>query len=255
MTLRSGAGLTGTVIRSVTQTLPAVLPGTLVTPQFIDFNFNGTALTPGQAYTVTVTTTSAKAAVVYGSTDLYANGSLVYGQGSLGGCPSGGGCDLNFRIAPSGGSPTTPVLPTSTPTPGTFVFSSQVIRPRLWFDPPLVSGFQYDLTGGTFIGVQAPAGFDNLQVEVGGVIVDSDLDSTETFSFGSGVSSFKLLGIAPPVDAADPTAFPTFLDFTDGATQLTMTALVPTVAGVPAPATAVLLAAGLGLVAWVRRRG
>jgi hypothetical protein len=97
MTLRQGAGLAGTVVTSVIQTLPAVLPATNASPQFIDFDFTGTALAIGNTYTAVVTTsTSPKIAVVYGP-DAYANGQAYRSTGTFAGCTD---CDLNFRITP-----------------------------------------------------------------------------------------------------------------------------------------------------------
>ncbi|MBT2989418.1 MAG: hypothetical protein KME48_07480 [Candidatus Thiodiazotropha sp. (ex Ctena orbiculata)] len=121
MTLYEGAGFGGNVVNSVAQTLPAVLPGTYDTPQFIDFNFSGTDLTIGDTYTATVTTGSSyKVGVVYnGLSDAYLGGQLFHSSASpLSSCPSG--CDLNFRVTPS------PV-----PVPGAaLLFSSALIG--LW---------------------------------------------------------------------------------------------------------------------------
>jgi hypothetical protein len=76
---------------------------------------------------------------------------------------------------------------------------------------------------------------------VNGVPV-ATLNPDEHYFFGSNVTTFSLEGIMPPVDTADPSAFPTFLDFTGTATNLTMTALS---SAVPEPSTWLLLATGL----------
>jgi hypothetical protein len=68
---------------------------------------------------------------------------------------------------------------------------------------------------------------------VGDTLIASDLTAdglTEYFFLGDfgldDIAGFSLRDILPLVDAADPTAFPTFLDFTPGAGPLTMRAVV-----------------------------
>lgn len=102
MSLYEGVGFDGTLIASTTQTLPAVLPSTSATPQFIDFDFTGVSLTVGAIYTVAVTTSnSPKIAVVYSMSDPYAFGHYISGEEGL--IPD---WDLNFRVtavpAPAG---------------------------------------------------------------------------------------------------------------------------------------------------------
>ncbi len=101
MTLYDGAGVAGSVLTSVMQTLPAVLPSTTAAPVFIDFDFTGTSLTIGNTYTAAVTTGSSfKIAVVYNGADAYASGmAFESAAGSLNSCSAG--CDLNFRVTPS----------------------------------------------------------------------------------------------------------------------------------------------------------
>jgi len=96
-------------------------------------------------------------------------------------------------------------------------------------------------------------------LEIGGVPI-TVLDPGELYTFGPGVTSFSLTEISPLLDTADPgfaTAFPTFLNFSGSATQLTMRGTTLAGAGVPAPATLSLLGAGLLLVSVFRfiRRG
>jgi hypothetical protein len=142
-----------------------------------------------------------------------------------------------------GVSPKMPLLPSST-LPGKFVFANPA--PGLWFDPLLADGFTYTLDGqATFIEVASPPasfGFGPVKVVVGGVVVDL-LNPGEDFFFGPGVTSFSLEGISPFVDATDPQAFPTFLDFTGQAADLTMTAIE--IEAVPEPSTWLLLSTGL----------
>jgi hypothetical protein len=147
---------------------------------------------------------------------------------------------LNSSI--SGLSPTNPILPGRV-VPGQFMFANP--PPGSWFDPPFADGFTFSLAGGgTFIEVAPPPasfGFVPVELIIGGSIIDI-LDPGESFVFGPGVTTFSLEGISPLVDAADPTAFPTFLDFTGPATNLTMTALVSS--PVPEASTMVLLSTG-----------
>jgi hypothetical protein len=151
----------------------------------------------------------------------------------------------------NGGSPKTPVLPSST-LPQEFVFTNPT--PGQWFDPLSAEGFTYTLDGqGTFIEVAPPPasfGFGPVKVVVGGVVVDI-LNPGEDFFFAPGVTSFSLEGISPFVDANDPKAFPTFLDFTGQPASLIMTAIVPE------PSTwAMMLIGFVGLgYAGYRRRG
>ncbi len=99
MTLYEGAGTAGSVVDTVVKTLPASLPGTLQTPQFIDFDFTGNVLTPGALYSVAVTTDSSKVAVVYeNDTDEYPDGQIFYDSSIT---TLSNPIDLNFRIVSS----------------------------------------------------------------------------------------------------------------------------------------------------------
>jgi REJ domain. len=137
------------------------------------------------------------------------------------------GAPQGFVTTFVGSSPTDPILPNSIED-GVFVF--QFPLGGNWYDPPFAGGFTYSLTGGeTFSEVGAPPasfGFGPVDVVVGGAIL-ATLNPGEHFLFAPGVTTFSLQGISPLVDTADPTAFPTFLDFTGTPTSLTMAAMVP----------------------------
>ena len=129
-----------------------------------------------------------------------------------------------------GTTPDDPVLP-FVPAPGEFVFPAPT--PRRWFDPPFVSRFDYSLGSGEFLSFILPPGFGTtIDLYVGDTLIASDLTADgvrEYFFFGDfgldDIAAFSLRDILPLVDAADPTAFPTFLDFTPGAGPLTMRAV------------------------------
>jgi hypothetical protein len=153
-----------------------------------------------------------------------------------------------------GSTASTPILPFS-PAPLSFVF----INPpqTAWFDPPAADAFRYELDGATFLTVGAPPasfGFGTVDVFVGGVDV-GDLAPGGLFDLSSFATSvFELRNIAPAIDLGDPSAsraFPTFLDFTAGATELRMIGLVT---DVPAPPLVALFGLGALALGLARRR-
>ena len=107
LTIRQGAGLTGDIIASVTETLFGI-PATRE-PAFFDFDFTGTTLISGQSYTALLTTSSSRYGLIYGPDiniftgqflggDAYANGSLISERPLTEPCLSSGICDANFRF-------------------------------------------------------------------------------------------------------------------------------------------------------------
>lgn len=179
-------------------------------------------------------------------------------SGTLGPAPNNDSFTFIFAFGGVGGvepglDPETPVLP-FVPAPGQFVFPAPV--PRRWYDPPFAEGFEYSLEDGEFTGVAIPEGFGSLILEVGGFTALLDpLVEYRFADFGlDDVGTFRIRGLSPLLDLADPgifTAFPTFLDF-EGDGPLTMTAIV--VAPVPVPAALPLLVSGIALVGLRRRR-
>ena len=141
----------------------------------------------------------------------------------------GTGNDLAFVANISdfdGSSPDRPFLPV-VPSPGVFEFPNPL--PRRWFDPPLVSQNYNSISGpgAEFLSFELPPGYMGVDLIVGGVVIDPDISSGIEYFFLSdygldNVTEFSLAEIFPLVDAADPTAFPTFLDFTPGAASLMM---------------------------------
>jgi hypothetical protein len=154
-----------------------------------------------------------------------------------------------------GSDPTDPVLP-DVVRENVYTF----LEPDsgLWYDPPFAIGYEYALEGPAtvkFTGVKAPPasfGFGDLDVFVGSIKVGTAEPGIEFDLTPFNTQVFSLLGIDPPVDVADPTAFPTFLDWTGPATKLTMTALLAR-APVPEPGTLAFLVLGAGLALGGRR--
>jgi hypothetical protein len=141
------------------------------------------------------------------------------------------------------------------------VFDFPAPTPRRWFDPPFVDGFDYSLGSGDFLSFILPPGFGTtIDLYVDDILRASDLTAdglTEYFfsAYGlSGVKAFSLRDISPLVDAADPTAFPTFLDFTPGSMALTMKAREGAPASVPGPLPALGLSAAFAFSRKLRRR-
>jgi len=96
MTLYTGTGFGGAVVKAVTQTLPDPLPSTAAAPQFIDFDFTGAVLTVGNVYTAAVTTgSSPKIAVVYDSQNHYDGGVYIAAVDGVQNT-----FELNFRVTP-----------------------------------------------------------------------------------------------------------------------------------------------------------
>jgi hypothetical protein len=182
-------------------------------------------------------------------------GADVYSFGQNSG-PGGGtpGTPATFLFAfggvggiEPGTMPSVPLLP-FVPAPGQFVFIEP--PPRRWFDPPFASGFTYEVTDGEFLEVMTPpSSFYSGPVDLydAADALLATLAPGASFLFGPGVSKFSIRGFAPPLDAGDPTIYPTYLDFTDGVTRLDMTAIPSDGVIIPEPSTYALFATALGL--------
>jgi len=196
-----------------------------------DFAFGN--LTPGESRTFNIfygassNLAAAQSAITQLNPEVWS-----LGQSDSGGTPANDQPTFLFAFRGVGGdepgsSPANPILP-FVPAPGEFIFPAP--QPRRWFDPPLVSSFDYSLVGGSFLSFILPPGYSGLDLVVGGTtFADLISDGVKEYFFStdfglSGITEFTIADISPLVDAADPTAFPTFLDFTPGATSLTMKA-------------------------------
>lgn len=167
--------------------------------------------------------------------------------------------------AAPGASQFDPVLPSRITTDYTSV-SGQIVARRdhfqfdnpvsgLWFDPPMVEGFDIILgDGAMFKTVTAPSGFNGLKLRVDGSIVDDNFEAGETFSFGSGVRSFDILNVRPLLDPAAPnfsTALPLKLTFIGSASIMLWTSLP---SAVPESDAYLLMLGGLTALGLLARR-
>lgn len=128
----------------------------------------------------------------------------------------------------------------------------------VWFDPPFAGGFDYVGTGGTqFTQITLPPGFgSSFNISYGPGF------STSLGTFGSGVtvdfaaltggplSSFRLTGIDPLVDSANPIGFPLQVFFSAPTGSFTQTAIE----AVPEPGTWSLTMLSGAWLAWRYRR-
>lgn len=92
----------------------------------------------------------------------------------------------------------------------------------------------------------------------GSTYVDLISDGLKEYFFAdfglAGITEFSITDISPLLDAADPKAFPTFLDFTPGATSLTMKAVAAPMYIAPGPLPMLGCAAALAFSRPLRRR-
>ena len=231
------------------------------------FDFAFGDLDPGQSRTFNIfygagaTLSEAQSTIAVLNPDVWSFGqSTDYGSGT----PNNDSPTFLFAFGGVGGvepgeTPDVPVLP-FVPAPGVFEFPAPT--PRRWFDPPFVDRFDYSLGSGDFLSFILPPGFGTtIDLYVEDVLIASDLlaDGVKEYFFSSdfklsGVTAFSLRDISPLVDAADSTAFPTFLDFTPGSSGLTMKAREGAPASVPGPLPALGLSAAFAFSRKLRGR-
>ena len=229
------------------------------------FDFAFGDLDPGQSRTFNIfygagaTLSEAQSTIAVLNPDVWS-----FGQSTLSGTPNNDSPTFLFAFGGVGGvepgeTPDVPVLP-FVPAPGVFEFPAPT--PRRWFDPPFVDRFDYSLGSGDFLSFILPPGFGTtIDLYVEDVLIASDLlaDGVKEYFFSSdfslsGVTAFSLRDISPLVDAADSTAFPTFLDFTPGSMALTMKAREGAPASVPGPLPALGLSAAFAFSRKLRGR-
>ncbi len=157
-----------------------------------------------------------------------------------------------------GSSPDAPLIP-FVPAPYTYYFPSP--PPRSWFDPPFSDTMDFSLATGTFTGIDWEAIFGSGSIYGCPTWSSCVLLGVHTGSGGatpfdlSGwtYSMLRLILAGATFDAGDPLGFPTYLDFTPGATGLTMAPLI-SVSSVPEPVTQALVGLGFAGIFVIRRR-
>lgn len=158
-----------------------------------------------------------------------------------------------------GESQTNPILPNQVTPDGSFVFNN--VASHQWFDPPLASGYTYNMTtpDSLFTSIlNFPTGFANpFTVTANGSVLGSFTNgqSVDFVSLlGAGVDSFEISNIFPFTDATDTQAFPLQLAFNTPTASFTQT---PTVEATNVPESSNLfglgLLAGIGIMQWTRR--
>lgn len=155
-----------------------------------------------------------------------------------------------------GSSETFPLLPTVTEPDGTFIFTD--VPSGVWFDPPAVEGFAYQMLSNSLFTsiVDFPTGFaDPFTVAVGDTVL-GQFGPGQSVDFaalvGNGVSAFTVSGINPLVEEGDPNAFPIQLAFNTATASFSMRPLLDTSSEkVPTPA---LLPGLIGLGATALRK-
>jgi hypothetical protein len=191
---------------------------------------------------------------------------------------AGADSQVSGSTAPTGfqgDAPGNPIMPTNStpgvPEPraegGTTTVHEFTVTPEqlandvagLWYDPPQVPAYEYESSTHNFLAVAVAnlqAGAYEVRIpNFSAAITAADGIKTFVELFGPingvDISKFWIKGIDPTVDADDPIAFPTFLQF-DNASEETVEF---TMTGVPEPATMGLMLFGaIGMIARKKRR-
>jgi len=166
--------------------------------------------------------------------------------------------DLPGAVTAPGFSSSNPILSPDPPVivgDGTPVFTFPDVPSGMWFDPPASDGFIYEMTDGAlFTNILGfPPGFNNdFEVLVGTTSLGlfGPGDGVDFVSLlGSGVSSFRIMGIDPLIDGADPSAFPIQLAFDQPTASFTMQATA-----VPEPASGLAVVVTIAVASMRRRK-
>ncbi len=166
-----------------------------------------------------------------------------------------------------GSAPYNPILPSNVDAgDGAWVFENVEVSSTqpTWFDPVVAVGYIYQVdAGGPLISsVILPQGIGDGRYDVyiwengAWTLLQDNVLGGQTFSFGTAVDRFKVVGIEPSagLNPASPIAFSAGLIFNqDGTVNLSQTAITAASA-VPEPSTYAMLGAGLALLGVVARR-
>ncbi|MBY0399267.1 hypothetical protein K2X89_03160 [Myxococcota bacterium] len=169
---------------------------------------------------------------------------------------------LSNALEAPGSHQALPIVPPGPPANnGKFVFispPSQVSRPGRWFDPPMVTGYDFvSEDGSRFTRIDNfPFGIDGdgtFFVTSGGVAIGAFHPGDQVdfaHEVGASVSSFEIRGIDPLLDATDQTAFPIQLSFDRDAASFSMTPIA-----VPEPRFGAMVLCCISLLAALRSTG
>ena len=158
-----------------------------------------------------------------------------------------------YTVSPYVSSVFNPLMPTLGSNTSGFVFTG--IGTGTWIDPPFTSAYDYAGTGGTlFSGITLPTGFGSSFNVLTGSGFSTSLGtfgagaSVDFLSLGGAQPAFRVAGISPAVDSANPAGFPLQVFFTTASGSLTQTAALPE------PATWAGAMAGLVVMIVARRK-
>jgi hypothetical protein len=168
-----------------------------------------------------------------------------------------------FRYDPAGSTASNPLLPSNPTGSGRYDFSIALgtgyglgVNVPVFIDPQVAVGYDYQVSGGPlFASVLLPTGLGTNQYELDlwngtGWTFDTMVAAGTTFTFGTPVDRFQILGIPTTagLDPSDPQAFVTGLTFSgSGTADVTMTAIPDQGGPIAAPEPSTLLGGTLGV--------